>query len=165
MVWNFFHGTANSTKGKLTFTKTIMKFPATATSITTFDYTDNEIFVSPWFACVVTAILATASTFFFFKSKLHAPVKDRVGEGIINSSPAGVEKKLPRIRMNQVRKVCLFGISANPPTKSGHTSIVSSLSLLRCSENSNSPKQFDEIRVLPVFKHMYSVSFVKLGKT
>jgi len=56
----------------------------------------------------------------------------------------------------QIKKVCLFGTSANPPTKGGHKSIISSLSSLRSSDNLKSAKKFDEIRVLPVFKHMYS---------
>jgi len=70
------------------------------------------------------------------------------------------------------RKVCLFGLSANPPTgKGGHFSFISHLaSLKRCdpdniqsSSTSNSSASttdllFDEVRVLPVYKHMFSVS-------
>ena len=57
-------------------------------------------------------------------------------------------------------RVCIFGTSANPPTNAGgHAGIVSSLASLRVdNSNSNGPKQFDEIRVLPVYKHMFSVS-------
>lgn len=55
-------------------------------------------------------------------------------------------------------KICLFGTSANPPTGlGGHTGIVSSLASIKSTEKENTPK-FDEIRVLPVYKHMFTVS-------
>ena len=44
-------------------------------------------------------------------------------------------------------KVCLFGTSANPPTgEGGHTGIIRALSALN----------FDEIRVIPVYRHSFS---------
>lgn len=60
------------------------------------------------------------------------------------------------------RKVCLFGLSANPPTgHGGHGSIVSQLASLRCDDSSTTEDAaatlFDEVRVLPVYKHMFSV--------
>lgn len=53
----------------------------------------------------------------------------------------------------QVRKrVCLFGTSADPPTgHGGHLGIVKHLV---------SMKQFDEVRVLPVYRHMFQVSLM-----
>mmetsp|Transcript_15942 Transcript_15942/g.24139 ORF Transcript_15942/g.24139 Transcript_15942/m.24139 type:complete len:225 (+) Transcript_15942:183-857(+) len=45
------------------------------------------------------------------------------------------------------RRVCLFGTSADPPTgKGGHVGIVRALS----------EQPFDEVRVLPVYQHMFS---------
>ncbi len=58
------------------------------------------------------------------------------------------------------KKVCLFGLSANPPTI-GHGSIVSQLASMRydgsSTTNDAAATLFDEIRVLPVYKHMFSV--------
>lgn len=46
------------------------------------------------------------------------------------------------------KKVCLFGLSGDPPTgKGGHVGIVSALSNMSV---------FDEIRVLPVYQHNFS---------
>jgi hypothetical protein len=68
---------------------------------------------------------------------------------------------------NQVKKVCLFGTSANPPTGiNGHGGIISTLASLTLKSNDDGglkkedsqSLQFDEIRVLPVYKHMFSVS-------
>lgn len=48
------------------------------------------------------------------------------------------------------RRVCLFGLSADPPTGSGgHLGIVEHLA---------SMEMFDQIRVLPVYSHMFAVS-------
>lgn len=50
------------------------------------------------------------------------------------------------------RQVCLFGLSADPPTgEGGHLGIVTHLS--------STMDLFDEVRVLPVYRHMFSVSF------
>ena len=47
------------------------------------------------------------------------------------------------------RKVCLFGTSADPPTgNGGHVGIIRAISELQ---------EFDEIRILPVYRHNYSV--------
>ncbi len=53
------------------------------------------------------------------------------------------------------RRVCLFGTSADPPTgEGGHLGIVRHLA------SSSSPScDFDEVRVLPVYRHMYGVSW------
>jgi nicotinic acid mononucleotide adenylyltransferase len=52
------------------------------------------------------------------------------------------------------RKVCLFGTSADPPTgEGGHLGIVRHLAY-----SSSSSFDFDEVRVLPVYRHMYGVS-------
>lgn len=52
--------------------------------------------------------------------------------------------------MTRRRQVCLFGTSANPPTgDGGHKGIVMALSQMHL--------QFDEIRVLPVYRHTFSV--------
>lgn len=49
---------------------------------------------------------------------------------------------------SQKSKICLFGTSANPPTgDGGHTGIVRALSMLGV---------YDEIRVVPVYKHNFS---------
>jgi len=51
------------------------------------------------------------------------------------------------------KKVCLFGTSANPPTgKGGHRGIVEHL--LSLTSRDGAPA-FDEIRVLPVYRHMF----------
>lgn len=51
------------------------------------------------------------------------------------------------------RRVCLFGLSADPPTgRGGHVGIVQAL--LR-------DKTFDEIRVLPVYRHTYEVRRIR----
>lgn len=50
--------------------------------------------------------------------------------------------------MSAKRHVCLFGTSANPPTGiGGHLGIVKELAKLN---------KFDEIRVLPVYRHMFA---------
>jgi nicotinic acid mononucleotide adenylyltransferase len=47
------------------------------------------------------------------------------------------------------QKICLFGLSADPVTgEQGHVGIVKELVRLDC---------FDEIWVLPVYKHTYEV--------
>ncbi len=49
------------------------------------------------------------------------------------------------------RQVCLFGLSADPPTGlGGHSGIAKYLA------SSSSSFSFDEVRVLPVYRHMYS---------
>ena len=51
------------------------------------------------------------------------------------------------------RQVCLFGLSADPPTgRGGHLGIVNYLA----SSSSSSSFSFDEVRILPVYRHMYS---------
>ena len=48
------------------------------------------------------------------------------------------------------RRVCLFGLSADPPTgHGGHLGIVTHLA---------SMQMFDQIRVMPVYSHMFAVS-------
>lgn len=50
---------------------------------------------------------------------------------------------------NRAKQVCLFGLSGDPPTgESGHVGIVKALSEL----------DFDQIRVLPVYRHTFAVS-------
>jgi hypothetical protein len=62
------------------------------------------------------------------------------------------------------RSVCLFGLSADPPTgHGGHAGIV--LALLQLEQQDSSlmvakAPLFDEIRVLPVYRHTYAVSCV-----
>lgn len=51
-----------------------------------------------------------------------------------------------------MKKVCLFGLSANPPHL-GHVGIVKALSKLKCDDEEE--EQFDEIRILPVYTHMF----------
>ncbi len=54
---------------------------------------------------------------------------------------------------SQRRCVCLFGTSANPPTgDGGHVGIVRALEALSRDE-----LLFDEIRILPVYHHPFSV--------
>ncbi len=68
-------------------------------------------------------------------------------------------------------KVCLFGTSANPPTGIvGHTGIVSSLASLKKKvkdndddhltndDDNNNTLKFDEVHVLPVYRHIFTVS-------
>ena len=60
----------------------------------------------------------------------------------------------------QRKQVCLFGLSADPPTgEGGHVGIAKALSQLRESDGSFT---FDQVRVLPVYRHTFSVSFVLL---
>jgi hypothetical protein len=64
------------------------------------------------------------------------------------------------------RNVCLFGTSADPPTGAGgHVGIVQALTLLRSpvaqqqdNDDGVGGFAFDEIRVLPVYRHTYAVS-------
>lgn len=61
--------------------------------------------------------------------------------------------------MSATRRVCLFGTSANPPTgEGGHTGIITHLSSLELKSGENEQQTFDEVRVLPVYKHMFQVS-------
>jgi nicotinic acid mononucleotide adenylyltransferase len=49
------------------------------------------------------------------------------------------------------KRVCLFGTSADPPTgHGGHLGIVTHLA---------SMEEFDEVRVLPVYSHMFEVRY------
>ena len=59
-----------------------------------------------------------------------------------------------------MRKVCLFGTSANPPTgDGGHAGIVKYLANYPSDEtDSGAGLYFDEVRVLPVYRHMFDVS-------
>lgn len=61
-------------------------------------------------------------------------------------------------KMNQVRKhVCLFGTSADPPTgRGGHLGIVTHLISL---------EEFDEVRILPVYRHMFEVSRIAYSES
>jgi len=53
--------------------------------------------------------------------------------------------------MSKRKQVCLFGLSADPPTgQGGHLGIVQHLASMG----------FDEVRVLPVYRHMFGVSVV-----
>lgn len=72
------------------------------------------------------------------------------------------------------RNICLFGLSADPPTGTGgHVGIVHALTLLRAPAPAAQQQlddddddagvgcfAFDEIRVLPVYRHTYAVSDV-----
>lgn len=62
----------------------------------------------------------------------------------------------------KMKRVCLFGLSANPPTgNGGHVGIVKALSALPLHpQQENSQEKFDEIRVLPVYRHMFAVSLL-----
>jgi hypothetical protein len=58
------------------------------------------------------------------------------------------------------RRVCLFGLSADPPTGvGGHVGIVQALRMLLKTNRNNSSDDavFDEVRVLPVYRHTYAV--------
>jgi hypothetical protein len=47
------------------------------------------------------------------------------------------------------KQVCLFGLSADPPTgNGGHVGIARTLSV---------DKVFDEVRILPVYRHQFNV--------
>lgn len=69
-------------------------------------------------------------------------------------------------RKGSRRQICLFGTSANPPTGyGGHLGIVSHLAYLKTSyvsvdgnNNNGTSLHFDEVRVLPVYRHMFEVS-------
>jgi len=51
--------------------------------------------------------------------------------------------------MSKRKQVCLFGLSADPPTgQGGHLGIVQHLVSMG----------FDEVRILPVYRHMFRVS-------
>ena len=64
------------------------------------------------------------------------------------------------------RRVCLFGLSGDPPTGTGgHVGIVQALSQhlsANAATNNNNEEEkaaliFDEIWVLPVYQHTYAV--------
>jgi ATP-binding cassette subfamily B (MDR/TAP) protein 1 len=61
----------------------------------------------------------------------------------------GLEDKVSPPPYSPRKKVCLFGLSADPPTGTGgHVGIVQKLASL---------PNFDEIRVLPVYRHTFTV--------
>jgi len=60
--------------------------------------------------------------------------------------------------------VCLFGLSGDPPTgRGGHVGIVEALLLGGVDDDDDGDIQshlhsyFDEIRILPVYRHTFSV--------
>ena len=54
-------------------------------------------------------------------------------------------------------RVCLFGTSANPPTgEGGHAGIARHLASIEKSNGGGT--EFDEVRVLPVYSHVFNVS-------
>jgi len=56
-----------------------------------------------------------------------------------------------------VRRVCLFGLSGDPPTgHGGHLGIVRALQRMTKDDDSQT-WAFDEIRILPVYRHTFSV--------
>jgi hypothetical protein len=65
--------------------------------------------------------------------------------------------------MPGIKRICLFGTSANPPTGcGGHAGIVRFLaSMTSCNTDDihDTSLLFNEVRVLPVYKHMFHVSF------
>lgn len=66
--------------------------------------------------------------------------------------------------MSGLKRICLFGTSANPPTGwGGHAGIVQFLaSMTSCNtdESHDTSLLFHEVRVLPVYKHMFHVSVI-----
>jgi hypothetical protein len=59
-------------------------------------------------------------------------------------------------RSTSRRQVCLFGLSADPPTgRGGHLGIAKYLAS-SSSSSLSSLSVFDEVRILPVYRHMYS---------
>lgn len=55
-----------------------------------------------------------------------------------------------------MREVCLFGTSADPPTGSkGHGAIVKFLASMKDERNGSLLPKFDEIRIMPVYRHMF----------
>jgi hypothetical protein len=55
------------------------------------------------------------------------------------------------------KRTCLFGTSADPPTGTGgHLGIVTHLASME-SNNNSGDCLFDEVRVLPVYSHMFEV--------
>ncbi len=71
----------------------------------------------------------------------------------VSSFPLKISSLFPIIRQHNiqaamVRRIALFGLSANPPTgECGHVGIVRALV---------KSGRFDEIWILPVYQHMYS---------
>jgi hypothetical protein len=60
------------------------------------------------------------------------------------------------------RRICLFGLSADPPTGTGgHGGIVQTLSSLATGTDGG----LDEIRVLPVYRHTYAVGNSRRGSS
>jgi nicotinic acid mononucleotide adenylyltransferase len=58
---------------------------------------------------------------------------------------------------NRRKRVCLFGLSADPPTgHGGHLGIVTHLASM--------DDLFDQVRILPVYRHMFSVSLFLMEK-
>jgi predicted GNAT family N-acyltransferase/nicotinic acid mononucleotide adenylyltransferase len=71
-------------------------------------------------------------------------------------------------QLQQPRRICLFGTSANPPTGcGGHLGVVNALLKLQCScegagSSSSTVPLFDEIWILPVYQHTFSSKRNKL---
>lgn len=63
------------------------------------------------------------------------------------------------------KRVCLFGTSANPPTgMGGHVGIASHLASTKQGNDAGLPI-FDEVRILPVYSHVFNVSSQYLVST
>jgi hypothetical protein len=63
-----------------------------------------------------------------------------------------IQRHHDRCRRRRRRTVCLFGLSADPPTGAqGHVGIVRALQQLN---------EWDEIWVLPVYRHTFTVRVV-----
>lgn len=57
------------------------------------------------------------------------------------------------------KRVCLFGTSADPPTgKGGHLGIAQHLASSSSMVDDDYDYDFDEVRILPVYQHMFGVS-------
>lgn len=78
-------------------------------------------------------------------SRNHLRHNNRLRRTTTNNNGSSSSSSSKRLRP---RRICLFGTSANPPTgENGHVGIVRALVNLR---------KFDEVRVLPVYKHTFA---------
>lgn len=63
-----------------------------------------------------------------------------------------------------IRSVCIFGLSGDPPTgNGGHMGIVSSISSMTKKIEEREVFCFHEVRVIPVFRHMFASKRNKLS--
>ena len=99
-----------------------------------------------------------------FLEFMHDCLLNKPGSLELPKQVLTVQQMMSSSQVQRRRRICLFGTSGDPPTgDGGHATIVRTLSSLTIpiSDPESSLYYFDQVWVLPVFQHMYSVCFPK----